>query len=167
MSAGEAGTTQLDLARHIVVIGGPDYNPLAKRILSDAGTRYNYKSPYVAKKSKRFPDEIVLYDKVKGQEYCYTIEEKDFGYFERIQNPFNPKSRIILIGGCHTIGVAGAIKAFSMMPNDDGEIRSSVLRNAKLVAKKIKKLEKFSILMKVEQIGQTISVPIVREQFVQ
>ena len=98
------------------------------------------------------------------QEYCHKTDERDFGYFERIPNPHNPKSRIILIGGCHTIGVAGAVKAFSMVPSDDGEIPSTVLNNATLVAKKIKRLATFSVLVKVERIGQTISVPIVQDQ---
>ena len=164
MSAGEVEQTPLDLARHLVVIGGPDYNPLAERILDGSKTQYDYKSPYVTERSKLYPEEIVLYDKRGKQEYCHNTEDKDFGYFERIINPHNPKSRIILIGGCHTIGVAGAVKAFSMGASDDGEIRSAVLANAKLVSKKIKKSDTFSVLVEVEKIGQTISVPVVEDQ---
>ena len=65
MSAGEAESTPLNLARHLVVIGGPDYNPLAKRILSWPNTQYDYKSPHVAVKSTKYPEEIVLYDKIR------------------------------------------------------------------------------------------------------
>ena len=115
VSTGEAENTPLDLARHLVVIGGPDYNPLAKRILSRSKTQYDYRSPYVDVQSTSYPEKIVLYDKVRDQEHCNTTDERDFGYFERIPNPHNPKSRIILIGGCHTIGVAGAVKAFSVL----------------------------------------------------
>ena len=164
MSAGETEQTPLDLARHLVVIGGPDYNPLAERILEGSNTQYDYKSPYVTERSKLYPEEIVLYDKRVNQEYCHKTEDKDFGYFERIINPHNPQSRITLIGGCHTIGVAGAVKAFSMGASDDGEIRSTVLANAKMVARKIKKSDTFSVLVEVEKIGQTISVPVVEDQ---
>jgi hypothetical protein len=88
---------------------------------------------------------------------------RDYGYFERIPNPQNPKSRVILLGGCHTIGVAGAVKAFSMAESEDGEIPSPVLANAALVARKVGNAERFSVLVEVERIGQTITVPLVRE----
>jgi hypothetical protein len=114
MSAGEAEATRLDLSRHLIVIGGPDYNPLAERVLRWGHTQFEYRSPYITTRSVEHPDEIVLYDKHRQTEYCHVTEERDFGYFERIPNPHNPRSRIIMIGGCHTIGVAGAVKAFSM-----------------------------------------------------
>jgi len=163
MSAGEAESTRLDLSRHLIVIGGPDYNTLAGRVLSWQQTQFEYRSPHVAVRSTEHPEEIVLYDNITKMEYCHETEMRDYGYFERIPNPHNPKSRVILIGGCHTIGVAGAVKAFSMAESEDGEIPSSVLTNAAVVARKIRKAERFSVLVEVERIGQTISVPLVRE----
>lgn len=164
LSAGEAESTRLDLSRHLIVIGGPDYNTLASRVLSWQKTQFEYRSPYLSVCSTEHSDEIVLYDKVKKSEYCHKTDDRDYGYFERIQNPHNPKSRVILIGGCHTIGVTGAVKAFSMAESEDGEIPSSVLANAALVARKIGKAERFSVLIEAERIGQTISVPLVREE---
>ena len=166
MSAGEAESTRLDLARHLIVIGGPDYNTLAARVLGWQKTQFEYRSPYLSEPSTLHPDEIVLYDNIAKAEYCHTTDDRDYGYFERIPNPHNPKSRVILIGGCHTIGVAGAVKAFSMAESEDGEIPSSVLANAALVAKKVGKAERFSVLVEVERIGQTISVPLVCQEHV-
>lgn len=163
MSAGEAESTRLDLSRHLIVIGGPDYNTLAARVLSWQHTQFEYRSPYVSVRSAEYPEEIVLYDRVSGVEYCHTTDERDYGYFERIPNPHNPKSRVILIGGCHTIGVTGAVKAFSMAESEDGGIPSAVLANAALVAGKAGKAERFSVLIEAERIGQTIAVPLVRE----
>lgn len=163
MSAGEAEATRLDLSRHLIVIGGPDYNPLAGRVLNWGHTQFEYRSPYVATRSAKHPDEIVLYDKHRQVEYCHLTDDRDYGYFERIQNPHNPCSRVVIIGGCHTIGVAGAVKAFSMAGAEDDGIPSSVFRNAALVAKKVGKADKFAVLVEVERIGQTISVPLVQE----
>ncbi len=162
MSAGEAETTRLNLSSHIVVIGGPDYNTMARRILNRNQTQFEYLSPDVAEQSEQHPEEIVLYDKVRKTEYCHLTDDRDFGYFERFTNPHNPKNCIIMIGGCHTIGVVGAVKAFSMWASEDGELPSSVLDNAALVAKKIGKAKRFSVLVEVERIGQTISVPLVK-----
>lgn len=164
MSAGEAESTRLDLSRHLIVIGGPDYNTLAARILGWRQAQFEYRSPHVSACSTKHPDEIVLYDNVSKTEYCHITDERDYGYFERIPNPHNPKSRVILIGGCHTIGVTGAAKAFSMAESEDGEIPSSVLANAEMVARKTGKADRFSVLVEAERIGQTVSVPLVRQE---
>ncbi len=163
MSAGEATSTRWDLARHVILIGGPDYNTLTADVLDRNETRFDYRSPDVATQSSENPDEIVLYDKLKGKEYCHTDNTHDFGYFERIVNPHNPDRRIILIGGCHTIGVTGAVKAFSMAESEEGEIAHHVLRNAALVAKRVGKGKTFSVLVSVERVGQSISVPVVTD----
>jgi hypothetical protein len=164
MSAGEAETTRLDLARHLVVIGGPDYNALATRVLSWGTTRFDYKSPHVSVQSERYPEEIVIYDRDADVEYCHSGGVRDFGYFERIVNPLNPDSRVVLIGGCHTIGVTGAVKAFSMADSEDGRIPANVLRNASLVSKHIRHRKTFSVVVEAERIGQTITTPLVRTQ---
>jgi hypothetical protein len=161
MSAGEVESTRLNLSRHLIVIGGPDYNGLSERILGWGNTKFDYRSPHVSTRSADHPDEIVLYDRDTGREYCHKTDIRDFGYFERLPNPHNPKSQIVMIGGCHTIGVAGAAKAFSLAESDDGEIPSSVLSNAASVARKIRKAAHFSVLVEVERMGQTISVPLV------
>ncbi len=161
MSSGEAENTRLDLAAHLVVIGGPDYNSMAKRILAKGITRYQYRSPYAGETSAQYPDEIVLYDSVQDREYCELTDEKDYGYFERIRNPNNPDRHIVLIGGCHTVGVTGAMKAFSMADSEHGEIPQIVLKNAKTVSREIQNAPEFAVLVSVERTGQTISVPVI------
>ena len=164
MSAGEVEDTRLDLTRHLIVIGGPDYNSLAERVLSWRITQFEYRSPDSPSQSAQHPDEIVIYDKLAGKEYCHTDNTKDFGYFERTVNPHNPDSRLVLIGGCHTIGVTGAVKAFSMAESDEGKIPRGVLRNALTVAKRIRREKSFSVLVQAERIGQTISIPVVQAE---
>jgi hypothetical protein len=162
MSSGEVESTRVDLDRHLILIGGPDYNKITARILKKENTRYCYRSPYVEERSHVFPEEIVIYDKFNDKEYCETNDENDYGYFERIKNSENPDKIIILIGGCHTIGVTGAVKAFSMADSEHGEIPQVILENAKKVCKKISAKSEFSVLLSVERVGQTINVPKVK-----
>lgn len=161
LSAGEAENTRIDLAIHLILIGGPDYNSITGRILRKNITQFYYRSPYVEQKSLGHPEEIVIYDKINDKEYCELTDEKDFGYFEKIKNPNNPEKQIILIGGCHTIGVTGAVKAFSMAESEQGEIPKIVLKNAKKVAKRLTKNSEFSVLIPAERIGQTINTPLI------
>ncbi len=163
MSSGEAESTRLDLASHIVVIGGPDYNAMAERIMRWDQTQFSYRSPDTDTKPECEPEEIVLFDKAKKKEYCHKVDTHDYGYFERIPNRHDPSKHIVLIGGCHTIGVAGAAKAFSMGDSEHGEIPKAVLDNASLVSKKVGKSKKFSVLFEIERLGQTIAVPLVEK----
>jgi len=161
LSAGEAENTRIDLARHLILIGGPDYNSITGRILRKNITQFYYRSPDVEQKSLEHPEEIAIHDKINDKEYCELTDEKDFGYFEKIKNPNNPEKQIILIGGCHTIGVTGAVKALSMAESEQGEIPKMVLKNAKKVAKRLVKNSEFSVLVSAERMGQTINTPLI------
>lgn len=134
LSAGEAASAPIDLGRHLILIGGPDYNAITEKMLEKNITQYRYKSPGEQNESTRYPDEIVLDDSYNDKEYAESNDEKDYGYFERIHNPNSPDNKVILIGGCHTIGVTGAAKAFSMAESEKGEIPKVVLKNAKTIA---------------------------------
>lgn len=57
----------------------------------------------------------------------------------------------------------GTIKAFSMLESEQGEIPEVVLKNARVVARKISKKKPFSVFVQVERVGQTINTPIVKE----
>lgn len=161
LSSGEAESTRIDTAQHMILIGGPDYNSFTEGILDKQITRYTYKSFNPAEMSTIPRDEMVLYDSLDKKEYYEVTDKKDFGYFERIKNPDDPKKNIILISGCRTLGVTGAAKAFSMAESEKGEIPQVVLTNAKEVVKKICKKVEFAVLVSVERVGQTIKIPIV------
>ena len=161
VSAGELDTTRVDLGAHLVVIGGPDYNPMAERVLGWDSTQFEYRSVDMQKKSEQYPDEIVLHDKIGDKEYCHTDDEHDYGYFERFPNPNKPRHQVVVIGGCHTIGVTGSAKAFSAVWSEESSM-TTVLDNAALVAKRVKKSRRFAVLVNVERVGQTVSVPVVK-----
>ncbi len=164
LSSGEAESTRVDVARHIILIGGPDYNSFVSRVIKKQITQIRYKAPDLAEQSTLQPDEIVLYNSTNEKEYYELTDEKDYGYFERIQNPDDPRKNIILIGGCHTIGVTGAAKAFSMAESEQGEIPDVVLKSAQLVAGKISEKTEYSVSIAAERDAQTIKTPIVKEE---
>ena len=161
LSSGEAENVRIDMTQHLILVGGPDYNAITENFLGKNITQYDYRSPYVKERSAQNPDEIVLYNRVTKEEFCELTKDKDYGYFEKIQNPNNLEKNVILIGGCHTIGVTGAVKSFSMAESEQGEIPSVVLNNARIAARKIGKNREFAILVQTEKIGQTVSTPIV------
>lgn len=163
LSSGEAENTRFDMAQTIILIGGPDYNHITSQILSKNITQFIYKSPYCNEQSCSYPNEIVLYHKQHNKEYFDLDDLKDYGYFERINNPHNPKKKIILIGGCHTLGVTAAVKAFSLSNSEHGEIPNVVLDNSRKVAKKIKKAAEFVVILQAERIGQSINTPIIKD----
>ena len=52
-------------------------------------------------------------DKILSTKYHNKAVKTDYGYFARIQNPFNPNATIIMAHGIHTFGVLGAVHSFS------------------------------------------------------
>ncbi|MBX2980266.1 MAG: hypothetical protein KF905_13305 [Flavobacteriales bacterium] len=112
---------------NLVVIGGPgeeggDGNRICKTMMERMNGRVSYSDDC----------EELLFG---GSKYVATREGnktvKDWGYFARYPNPFNPKSSVVLINGLHTFGVLGAAKAFSDHPSAQSNIRK-VLRKFNL-----------------------------------
>jgi hypothetical protein len=150
-SSGEALQNQLELQEHICLIGGPDYNKLTEHFISLGVTRFTY----IEK-----GDEIVILDRKTEKEYYYTNLDNDFGYIEKIPNPYNKKKSVFLFGGCHTVGVTSAVKFFSAFSNGKSDVSSIALENANSILKN-KKIDKnkFSLLIAAKKIGATISYP--------
>jgi hypothetical protein len=110
------------LEDNIVVIGGPgdddgDGNPVCKIFSDKMQVKINYSEDC----------EKMLY---KGQEYIAEKKgnktTRDWGYFARFPNPFNPRTSVVLVHGIHTFGVLGAAKAFSDHPSAQDNIRKVI-----------------------------------------
>lgn len=167
LSSGEAEKIRLDTSGHVVLIGGPDYNALTRNVLAGSeAPRIEYRSPHDGIRSELNPDEITLVDRKSAREYFEASEMKDYGYFERIENPFCHGRFLLLVGGCHTIGVTGAAKAFSLADSEQGEIPATVLNNASTVARSLSESKEFTVLLRVSRIGQTVSTPVVDDSTV-
>ncbi len=150
-SSGEALSNTMDLETHICLIGGPDYNKLTEHFINSGLTRFEY---------TEVDNEIALRDKKTKEIYFYTSLDKDFGYIEKIANPYNPKKNVILFGGCHTVGVTSAVKFLSAYSNGKSQVSEIALTNAKRLVKDPNiDISNFAILLNSKKVGATISYP--------
>ena len=154
-SCGESLKNKLSLEEHIALIGGPDYNKLTEHFINKGITRFIY---------KEIGDEIVIHDKKTKKDYYYTTLDKDFGYIEKIPNPYNKSKYVFIFGGCHTVGVTSAVKFFSAFSNGKSSVSNVALDNAKKIIKD-KKIdnEKFALLIDATKVGSTISYPCIHD----
>ena len=146
------------LEDNLVVIGGPgdecgDGNSVCK-IMMD---KMNMKVSYSEDCEKMF---------YRGTEY-EAIKKgdkivKDYGYFARFPNPFNPKSSVVLINGIHTFGVVGAAKVFSDHPSAQGNIREVM---KKLNLDEIKQ-PSFECFFPVDVLQQCVVCPAIDEDYI-
>jgi hypothetical protein len=151
------------LEDNLVVIGGPgvpdesdeDGNSLSARMTAEMDTRIGYEFGQ--------DDEFLVY---KGQQFSAIYRGgkvlKDYGYFARFPNPFNPKNSVILIHGIHTFGVLGAAKAFSDHPSAQGNIRKVM---DKLKLDDIKQAS-FECFFEVNVHQQNVLCPSVSEEYI-
>lgn len=110
-SADEVKAIPNEFTGNIILIGGPDYNRITG--LFDQYSPYEYlvgatdEDISIMKKST----EEVYIPKIEAESCRNKIV--DYGFFLKMKNPYNHKKKLIMIGGPHTYGVFGAIKAFS------------------------------------------------------
>lgn len=143
---------------NFVVIGGPgDEEGDGNKICKDFMDRMNVKVSYSDDCEKLlFVRKKFTATKVKNK----TI--RDYGYYARFPNPFNPNSTVVLIHGIHTFGVLGAAKAFSDHPSAQGNIRK-VLKKLKL--DNIKQAS-FECFFPVDVFQQTVVCPEIEENYI-
>ena len=150
-SSGEALQNTMDLEGHIFLIGGPDYNKMTEDFINKGLTRFAY---------DEIDGEIALHDTKTGKNYFYTTLDKDFGYIEKIPNPYNPKKNVIFFGGCHTIGVTSAVKFLSAFSNGRSNISDIAYANSKMIVQDSNiDINKFVLLINATKVGSTISYP--------
>jgi len=96
---------------NLVIVGGPGGtddkgNRICKLISERMNSSVTYSDDCESMQIKNKNSFSALLD---GKKSVKT----DYGYFARIQNPFNSNSTVILVHGIHTFGVLGAVRAFS------------------------------------------------------
>jgi hypothetical protein len=147
---------------NLVVIGGPgdgdsesDGNSICALMMDKMNVKIGY--------SFTEEDETMTY---KDQKFAATYRGgkvvKDYGYFARFPNPFNPKSAVVLVHGIHTFGVLGAAKAFSDHPSAQGNIRKVM---KKLNLDDIKQAS-FECFFPVDVLQQSVVCPDIDEDYI-
>jgi hypothetical protein len=108
----------------------------------------------------------VLVRRNTDEEFNYPDEYHDYGYFERIENAYGHHRWLVFVGGCHTIGVTGAARAFSVFSVTREETRERVLHNAAAL-RSLKRLGgAFAVVFQVQRVGATIATPEVKVDYV-
>jgi hypothetical protein len=166
LTAHDTERVHVDLAKHVILVGGPDYNPLVRKLLDEGNSSITYHSEDIKSPSPSHPDEITLSEKLTNKEHFTLGQDDDVGYFERIVNPYSSKHNILFFGGCHTIGVTASAKAFSAYAGGRKELPTQVQKNAKTVAKRTKNASSFYIIFEAKKVGVNIAVPEISEHAV-
>jgi len=149
-----------DIEDNLVVIGGPgdseeDGNSICSLMIDKIDVKISY--------SFSDDDETMLYKEQKfSAVYRGNKVIKDYGYFARFPNPFNPNTFVILIHGIHTFGVLGAAKAFSDHPSAQGNIRKVM---KKLNLDDIKDAS-FECFFPVDVLKQSVVCPEIDENYI-
>lgn len=152
-SANEINMVPQELSTHIILIGGPDYNKLTRI--------FEKYSPFSYLRGEKEED-IFIKRKSTNEVFIPFVEDEligkfiDYGFFVKMKNPYNPLKKLIMIGGAHTYGVFGAIKAFSYFSNDKKEIS---YQNCVSIIDALGNDPEFAILFKVESVGCTVLTP--------
>lgn len=148
------------LAGNLVLVGGPDYNRMTRALerycpfeYSEAGGDNNI-SIRLKRGGQKFTPRRT---ETSPEEYL------DYGFFVSRRNPYNLQKRLVIVGGCHTRGVYGAIRAFRFLRRDKDPIAES---NCRTVALKVGPNADFFALFEVRGYGKTIPTPKVNPAWV-
>jgi len=150
-----AANSTIPLEDNLVIIGGPgddegDGNPVCKIFMEKMDVKISYSEDC----------EQLIY---KGRSYTATKQGnktvRDYGYFARFPNPFNPRTSVVLINGIHTFGVLGAAKAFSDHPSAQVNIKKIL---NKLNLDDIKQAS-FECFFPVDVLQQSVVCPEIEE----
>ena len=148
------------LAGNLVLVGGPDYNRMTAAFERYSPFRYSQAAD---------DNNISIRLKKGGQAFSprktgsSPEEDVDYGFFVSRRNPHNSQKRLIMIGGCHTRGVYGAIRAFRYSRREKDPIAEA---NCRSVLRKLGAKTEFFALFEVRGYGTTIPTPKVNPAWV-
>ena len=147
------------LAKNLIIIGGPDYNETAR--MFGEHIPISYCSTENGETLLRTEDGREFHS--KSEKIGNGVKVTDYGFFSRVINPHNPKSRLIIIGGIHTHGVLGASKCFSMTEESEMSIAES---NCRKVIDKKGSDPIFTAIIKTTSINNKLVTPTLEDEFI-
>lgn len=106
------------LSDNLVIIGGPGGkglggNAIARDMIANISSRVSYSEDCESMTCDGIDEQL------EGKQDSDGRLTRDFGYFARFPNPFNPSAAVVMIHGIHTGGVRGAALALSDRPEAD------------------------------------------------
>jgi hypothetical protein len=138
---------------NLVIVGGPDYNALAKHFEKACPVEYGQAGA---------DNNITLCLRATGetltpfQNSAEPEHVTDYGFFAKFPNPYSPQRRLVMIGGAHTYGVFGAVRAFSFSRRVADPV---ALQNCKFVVDRFGPDPSFVAVLEVHGVGSSIPTP--------
>lgn len=155
-SAQEAALGNLDYDCDMIVVGGPDYNFVAERIIEEGKASVTYDREKT-EQDENSEGPIVLCaggcEPWKGRH-----RNEDFGYIEVMENPFSHRGRLIMFGGCHTIGVTAAVRLLQLSRDGSG-LTYQAKRNLKFLNRHARLRRRYGVIFRATLVGATIPAP--------
>lgn len=144
-------------ANNLIVIGGPDYNKVAKTLMKYTPFEFIEKGKAVLLKIKQQK----VFFKAKFQRRGGIEEVIDYGFFYKMPNPHNDKKKLIMINGIHTYGVYGAAKCFSLNEECEADISIS---NCKIIINELGDNPNFATVLEVKSTMKNVITPKIRKE---
>jgi len=155
VSSREAVAGNIDLGCDLILIGGPDYNETCANLMREAGANLGY----AELDCDREQSPIALSHTEKQQHWRVTHKAEDYGYIEVVDHPFAKNSRVFFFGGCHTIGVTGAVKALQLKRDEESGLTPQTAANVRRLLKFARFRRRFAAVFRVTLMGATIPPP--------
>jgi hypothetical protein len=143
----------------LVVVGGPGSQKYPGNAIANVfSSRLSIPVAYDEECEKLIVDGTEIFEGVYEGEVGNSPLVKDFGFFGRFVNPYNPLSRIVMIHGIHTLGVLGAVRCFSNHPAAE--------KNLTLIHQLLGPDPEFYAIFPVEVMAGTPMVPIITPEMI-
>jgi hypothetical protein len=164
LSAQEAAHGNIDYDCDIVVVGGPDYNVVAERIIEEGKglVTYSYAQEEIALAKGEDPPIVLC---AEGCEpWKGKNQNEDFGYIEVMENPFCHRGRLIMFGGCHTIGVTAAVRVLQLR-RDGAGLTNQAKKNLRLLNRHARFRRRYGAIFRGTLVGATIPSPNISQAY--
>lgn len=142
-----------DSTGHLVVLGGVDWNPAQRRVMTRIDAPVEQVSEDDPLRRGCFQvtgDTTLSFPPVIAAEGGKEVLIEDVGYFFRGTNPFNHKRTVTLCNGMFGRGVLGAVRALT-----DKKLRDD---NARYISETFGDADSYSILFRVPIIDERVVV---------
>jgi hypothetical protein len=158
LSAQEAAHGNIDYDCDIIVIGGPDYNVVAERIIEEGKGLVTYSYEEGESTAADDDDGPIVLCAEGCQPWKGKNRNEDFGYIEVMENPFCHRGRLIMFGGCHTIGVTAAVRVVQLR-RDGAGLTNQAKKDLRLLNRHARFRGRYGAVFRATLVGATIPSP--------
>lgn len=137
-------------ATNLVLVGGPDYNRVTRFFERYCPVKYRPADELNNISIEVGPAKRVLTPHRDGDEII------DYGFILNRPNPHNSNRRLVMVGGCHTYGVYGAMKALRYSRRNQDTV---AVANCRTLVERLGPGAAFLALLEVHGIGSSVPTP--------